>query len=448
MADLKVRVILDLLGNLPKKAKEYAREVGGIGGALRSFGRGAKAAFEGIRDAMHRIPLVGAIFSVAGLAAYLRKLGEVEESYERLGVAAGLTQEEVKQLKADIHDVAATPDIKMSAEALFAAAAKVVQKTGDLQFARDNLVNFALAGQATGADPDSIAAVAVEFKRLKLVKPEEIIRGLEIMKAMGEKGSFELKDTAQFGPQIFASGAMFGDTGEKGLRFQSALLQTAMDAKGEPSKAVTAYEAIYRDFLLKQDDLAKAGFSLRNKETGELRPMEDIIFDLLKRLNGNDAPLTKIFTAEDLPVMTSLVKQWRENNGRLPRFEEMRDVEPARGQISVDAARISEIYNARLTRTSDALLRIGETITYSGVVKEAVDALGTVANESAKFYEKQGLFGEEAWKRRKSDADKPPAPQPVPPAQKVEVEITVKGDKEAVKQIKQVVRETTGGMRK
>jgi ribosomal protein S8E len=82
------------------------------------------------------------------------------------------------------------------------------------------------------------------------------------------------------------------------------------------------------------------------------------------------------------------------------------------------------------------------------VVKEAVDALGTVANESAKFYEKQGLFGEEAWKRRKSDADKPPAPQPVPPAQKVEVEITVKGDKEAVKQIKQVVRETTGGMRK
>lgn len=121
------------------------------------------------------------------------------------------------------------------------AASGNYEKTSDL---KDPLIAIAKSAFASGASEVDMARLAQQTKQFG-VAPNRTQAALDRMMSSGFAGGFELKDMAQYLPEVLASATKAGYSGEKGLNTVTTHLQLARKYTGTAGEAKTNIEDLY-----------------------------------------------------------------------------------------------------------------------------------------------------------------------------------------------------------
>lgn len=390
MADLRIKVFLDLLGNLPRQAKKF-------GTSLKGLGRVGARAFGGIIRAAKGLPgILTAALGITTLGAAAKNIADVEERFVRLAIQAGKSDEAIGKIKQTIRDVAAQPDIQVDNKQVLAAVEEIVEKTGDLDFATANIENVARAIQATGAAGFDIGGMLAEFQKIGLVDPGEVLKGLDLLTKQGKEGAFTLQHLAKLGPRVFAAMGRTGQTGIESLRQMGAILQVFRQGTGSSEQAATSFERVISQLFANAKALQAEGLEVFDPEA--LEDGREVIADLPKLLEqiisatgSSQAVLQKIFGDEGIRGIAVLTRELAKT-GEIKSVDRFRRVAADGSSLMEDSSRAAKLINSNLDAASDSMERISEAA-LGEAIKEAAETFAEAAKTLADAVEDFGLFG-------------------------------------------------------
>lgn len=273
MADLRTSVVIDLRGNLARKARRDTQ-------ALERMGRRGSRAMRVLRGTTERLKrsigslggrftaLAGAVAGVAGAKVVI----DFDARLASIGARAGKTGKDldafVKDTKKRFFDLANLPQFNISPDEVLAAVDEIITKTGNLKFALEQLPNIALlirGGEARGQDAGSL--IANLFQKLDIKTVKQMTGVLGDLTAQGDKGAFEIGDLATQGERLTAALAKTGRTGPIAVREMGAILQMFKRTTGTTEMATTAFERFIDTITSeKAKELRKAGIQIFDEE--------------------------------------------------------------------------------------------------------------------------------------------------------------------------------------
>jgi hypothetical protein len=351
MGDLKTSIILDLSGNLQSRSRQFSGSLQTLGrqgsASMQLLGRGMGAVSRGLDRLGNRYT---ALFTgAAGLGA-VKMVGDLEERFIRLGIQANKGAEEIDALKKQIYDAAKAPEIRIDPGQITAAIEEIVEKTGDLDFAKNNIRNIGLALQATGADGAAIGGILAEFQKMGM-GAKEAFEALDILTVQGKEGAFTLENLAALGPRVVTAYTSMGRTGVGALREMGAALQVIRQGTGSSEQAATAFEALLSTLgdADKVKLLQKGGIQIFEPgSTTVMRSLPEIMEEIVKKSGGSKMALSKIFDAEAMRAFNSAISEFQ-RTGKVESLQRFLDVQADGTTLTKDSIRAAKGFNSALT---------------------------------------------------------------------------------------------------
>ena len=245
MGEIETNITLNLAGNLERQADRFAGSLGRLSSRGSTHMRGLRRTMSAVGTGLDRIGnrYTALITGAAGLGTARFLIG-LEERFTLLGITADVSEEKIDKLKKQIFDVSRQPNIRIDPGELTSAVEDIVEKTGDLKFAQDNLENFAVAISATGGKTGSaIGQISAEFQKMGIVSREDVAESLDILTVQGKSGAFTLQNLAKLGSRVVTAYTAMGRTGVPAIREMGAALQLIRQGTGSSEMAATAFEA-------------------------------------------------------------------------------------------------------------------------------------------------------------------------------------------------------------
>ncbi|MGK2740529.1 hypothetical protein ACSHT0_06505 [Tepidicaulis sp. LMO-SS28] len=343
-------------------AANYGRTLGRAAMQSQKLGKMGTLAGKGLDFAANKYTaLVGAV----GLGATVRQVGNLQERFVRLGIQANKSQTEINALKKEIYDTALSDGVRVDAGEITAAVETIIEKTGDLDLARDNLQNIALAIQASGAAGQDIGAmVANMWDKYGIRESEEVLQQLDRFVEQGKFAAFALKDQATQSERLMAAYAGVGRTGAAAASEQGALIQMFRKGTGSAEQAVTAFERTLAELRSKSEDVEDLGVDVWDPEAlaegrREMRAITDVLKELIMATDGDVKKLGEIFGDESIRGINVLASEFNRTGG----FQQMEDLLKTGGTgdaLSKDADRASRTFNQVLGSLATAWARFAE----------------------------------------------------------------------------------------
>jgi hypothetical protein len=392
---IKTSILVNLTGNLERQAKRYTKSLQGMGAkGGRALNRLSASASRGLNSIGNKYT---AFFAGAGAVATVRMVGNLERRFTRLGIQSQKSEGAMEALKQKIFETARAPDIRVDSGEITSAIESIVEKTGDLKFAEDNIRNIGLAIQATGAQGGAIGEILAEFQKMGITAPAEVLKALDTMNVQGKEGAFTLENLAALGPRVITAYTSMGRTGTGALREMGAALQVIRQGTGSSEMAATAFEAVLRSISdsKKIKQLKKLGVEVQDS-TGGFRAINDIMVDIIKNTGGDKIKLGKVFDAEAVRAFNAAASEFK-RTGSLGSLNKFMSVF-ADGTTTInDSARAARDFNAVLTslntgwqefadkRLSKPLGAVADTINYTNSKQGEHEIGGAIATALAFF---------------------------------------------------------------
>lgn len=241
-------IVINLAGNLAAKSRQYGQSMSQFAAsnqrAMNLIQMSTAAAGRGIDSMGNRYVALGT--AMVGGAA-VRGYAQLDRRISRIAIAADISREKAKELNDEINAVSNTKGIRIDPNEATAAVEEILTKTGDLEYAINNLPNIAAVIQATGAGGLEVGGIFTEFKKLAIDSSEAAMRAIDTLNMQGKQGAFTLANMAKEGPKIFAAYAATGREGAGAVTELGAALQIIRQGVGSDAEAVTAFESIIRD---------------------------------------------------------------------------------------------------------------------------------------------------------------------------------------------------------
>ena len=335
---------------------------------------------------------------------------------ERLGIQSGKSTEEMSSLRGEIYEIANAPDIRVDPSQLTAAVEAIVEKTGDLDFARNNLRLIAEAIQGSGGTGDALGRLAAEFRKLGVTSDEEVGRMMNLLVVQGKSGAFTLGNMASQGERLFSAFAGLGYKGPGAVRQLGAIVQMARQATGSSEQATTATEALLRTLSdAKKLDAIESNLEVRVRrpDDGSYRDLDKILAEIIQAVDGDIVQLSEIFDAEALRVFNALVRgagQRDEHTAEgaaalsgLEQYRQYLEAQAKGNELTTDTARIAKTieakaqairtsFEAKLTEYFTGPLQ-GAATTIAEFQGEIVAAVGAAFLLSGAFKAVKGVMG-------------------------------------------------------
>ncbi|KFB95857.1 phage minor tail protein, partial [Trabulsiella guamensis ATCC 49490] len=230
---------------------------------------------------------VGLIAGFAGGAA-LKEFAVTDRKLTQLGIAAGKTREEMRDIFSGVQDSAIK--FRVDDAELMAALESVNKVTGDLDFGIKNQDNLAASLAASGAGGESIGALFATFQKFQMKNTQETLQAMDIANSLGKEGAFELKDAAEKATTALSMYAAAGGKGVEGIKEGLVVLNVARDATGDRDKAATATENLIRDLQLPKavETLRKQGINVYGDD-GRMRELSTLLAEVAKKSGSKGA---------------------------------------------------------------------------------------------------------------------------------------------------------------
>lgn len=316
---MRASIILDLGGNLSAQARKYESALGGMAarGArhMHMLRSSVEAAGRGLDSLGNRYTAL--LSGAAGVGA-AKMVVDLQRRFTRLAIQANMADAAVKRLKREIYEVAQAPDIRVDPSEITGAVEAIVEKTGDLKFAQDNLRNLAATIQATGAAGAAVGEIFAEFQKQGIVDPRQVMEAMDVLNVQGKEGAFTLQNLAALGPRVITAYTAWGRRGPQAMREMGAALQLIRQGAGSSEQAATRFEAMLRAFQNPETlkALRRKGIQVFDPEAlkkGQrmLRPINELMAEIVQKTNGDMLKLRKIFPdSEALQAFQSAVGEY------------------------------------------------------------------------------------------------------------------------------------------
>jgi hypothetical protein len=391
--DIKAGVLLDLRDNFSKGIKT-------AGSAVGDFAVKSAAEFQKLDRILSGMPAkLGALGLGLSMGAATRDMIELDAAITAMGVQAGISNEEIAEMKRNLYDIAMAPDIKMDVKELEKAQAVIVDLTGDAQYADANLEAMGLAMRGTGSSGEAIGGLFTLFKQAN-ISGAELNRTLGSMVAMANNGAFTAANLAALGPRIFSAYLATGRSAKQAFRDGTAALEVIRTGVGTSEQAATAFEALIRN-LSDPQKIQKLGgwgvqFDLARESIGSImaRIVEATRGDAKKLYEVFDAEAVRSFNAAMAEYQASLQETGKGTVTSFARFERMAgDL----ATIRELAARNAGTMAANLTNLHTAFNRFAES-NLGPVLENVTERLNNMAKNPAQFKAvfdaiKRGILG-------------------------------------------------------
>ncbi|MHB1183399.1 MAG: phage tail tape measure protein [Desulfobulbia bacterium] len=355
MSDLRTRILIDLGGNLEQRAQRYSGVLDRFSKtgqrSLGALSRSAQAASHGLDRIGNRYTAV--LTGAAGLGT-AKVVMDLEDRFVRLGIQANADAGAIDHLKEKIYQAARAPEIRLDPGEITGAIEEIIEKTGDLKFAEQNIHNIGLAISATGAAGKDIGGIMSEFQKMGIIDPKQVLEALDTLNVQGKEGAFTLQNLANLGPRVVTAYTATGRGGVQAIREMGAALQVIRQGTGSSEMAATAFEALMRTMAdaAKVKQLYKGGikvFDEKEMAAGKevLRPINELMVEIVTKTKGRQTLLSKVFDAEAIRAFNAAASEFK-RTGSVELLDKFMDVHSDGSTTIQDSARAAQTANRSL----------------------------------------------------------------------------------------------------
>ncbi len=352
MAELSSRLVMSLVDRVSAPARAITGAFGGIASAaarLRSatgitaFANGVTAALDRAhgRLAAFRSGLLEMTATGWALARAIRAPTAAATDWETmlldLGQKTDLTRERQVALGEELRRLA--PDLGQKATALLGGVDFLAGMGLDPTRAMQLIAPIGKTATAYRASIEDLAKAGYAALDNLKVPAGDFLLALDAMAKSGKEGAFELKDMAQYFPQLTAGAAALEMKGVAGVAKLAAALQIARKGAGDASSAATNTANLLQKIVSPDTtkNFAKFGIDIR-KELKKTQAAGGDVFEMVARLvdkatKGDMSKLGDLFG--DAQVQNFL----RPLLANLDEYRRIRDAAmKARGEVEKDFA--------------------------------------------------------------------------------------------------------------
>ncbi|WP_028328666.1 phage tail tape measure protein [Brachyspira alvinipulli] len=334
-------------GVLIKLKDQFSSGIDKASNKVNSFQSKMQGAFSKIDGILNSTASNLATLGVSiGVGATINKMIAFEDRINKIGTIARRNAKDVetaeKQLNGlseAIYKAAMQPDIKVDANEIIDAMDIIMTKTGNMDFAKENIENIGRAMRAFGASGSDIGSMMSEFSKLNY-SAEETAKLMDELYYQGNQGAFTASEFAKFGPAIIAAYSSIG-TASEDLKNANAVMQVLTAGTGDASASVTVLESIMSDLtnpeiqekLQNLGNIIGADFSVRDSE-GNFKDLHEIIMKIVNakdKMGGNFDMLSDVFGSD---LSREAIKHF-DNYDEI--LEKVLDVSNAQGQVNASA---------------------------------------------------------------------------------------------------------------
>jgi len=321
-----------------------------------------------------------AVGGALGVGVTAKTIVDLSARYERLGIQANKSTEEMTVLREEIFKTAQAATIRTDDAEILSAIEKIVEKTGDLDLARRNIKGIAMTLSATGATGADIGAMLADMSdKFGINNASEMLQQLDTLVVQGKAGAFTLQAIANKGSRVSAAYASMGRTGSKAIQEMGALLQVSMMGTGEADIAATAFEATLRDLVSNREKLNDLGINLFDSE--ELaegkevaRSIPEVLKEIVQATNGNVSEFSEVFGDESRRLVNVLATEYK-NSGNFASLDKFMSMQGDGSTIMGDSARAAQTAAAAMNNLAGAWRRMAD-----GALAEPIQKLADAMN--------------------------------------------------------------------
>lgn len=188
---------------------------------------------------------------------------------------------------------------------------RYIQKTGNIQQAREFSSTFAKTASATDTSFEFVASAGAELaQKFKIETAKEMQDALAAITFGGKEGAFELSDAASKYAKLASAGSRFGlNKGVGGVRTLQGLSQLAMAETGDRDTATTAVEAMFRQMVTESGNIKKKlGVDVFTDKTHtKTNSIEKLLPEVIAKAGGDMTKLQDIFKDEGIRGVSGLI---------------------------------------------------------------------------------------------------------------------------------------------
>jgi len=349
MAEIKNSVIIDLSGNLINRSRQYGAALGKFTNKgsrdLTRMQRSTRALGRGIDRLGNRYT---ALATGAGGIAAAKYAIDLERRFTRLGIQSNRTAAEMNNLKSEIFGVAQLSNIRIDPGQITSGIESIIEKTGDLDFARENMENIALAIQATGASGTDIGNMFAEFQKMGIKSKKVIEEMFDTLNVQGKEGAFTIKNFAALSPRLVSAYTAMRGASKEAMKELGAVAQVIRQGTGSSEQATTAFEALLRTMsdAEKLKALRKNGIQIFDPDELKkghevLRPINQIMKEIVQATGGKRTLLSGVFDAEAIRAFNSVSSEFN-RTGKFASLDNFMDVKADGSVTRADSARAAK----------------------------------------------------------------------------------------------------------
>lgn len=390
MSELRASVVMDLRGNLERQSRRYE-------GAMRTMANNGQRHMgrlqrvtAGVGRTLDRVGnrWVALATGAAGVGT-VRNLVNLEERFTRLGIQSQKSAEDMEALRRQIFETAREPDIRVDPSQITGAIEAIVEKTGDLEFARENIRNIGMAISATGAEGSSIGEILAEFQKMDVRAFDDVLRSIDILNEQGKSGAFTLQNLAALGPRVVTAYTAMGRQGPDALREMGAVLQVIRQATGGSEQAAESFEALLRTF----QDVEKAAEIQRRSgvqlfdpdELAQgrevLRPINELMVEIVEAARGRSSLINEVFTdATAQRAFRAAISEYS-RTGAVELIGRFYEVQADGSATMADSARAADTAAGSMRNLSSAWQNFADS-NLTEYIQSAADALNSLDQET------------------------------------------------------------------
>lgn len=321
MSDLRTSIVVDLAGNLDRRARQFTQNLGRFSATGRQYLGRLQRSTELLGRGVDRLGnrYTALLTGAAGIGA-LKYVASLETRMTRLGIAADISDDKVAELKKQIFEVANAPDIRIDPSKIITAVEEILERTGDLPFAIDNIRNIGLALQGTGATGEAIGGIFAEFEKTGIRTSKDVLQTMDTLNVQGKEGAYTFRNLADNGPAVVQAYAALGRKGPKAMRELGAALQIIEKGIGSADESATTFQRLLDTFSDPEKlKMLKAGgiqvFDPEQLKQGKqvLRPITELMAEITEKAKGRKTILAQLFDIRALRAFNVLAAEMQTN---------------------------------------------------------------------------------------------------------------------------------------
>ncbi|MGL4987602.1 MAG: phage tail tape measure protein [Treponemataceae bacterium] len=339
---------------------KFSQGIRGAEKSVQTFSSGTMSAVNKVNSALSGTAAkLGAFGLSFGVGAATKTIIDTSAKLTRLGIQAGVSADEVNKLKKSVYETASDSAIKIAPDEIISAIDSIIERTGDLEFAKENTRALGMAIQATGASGTDIGGLFAEFQKMGL-GAEEALTAVDTLNVQGKNGAFTLQNLASLGPRTISAYTATGRSGAKALQEMGAALQVIRMGTGSSEQAATAFEAVMRNLTSpdKQEKLRKLGVSVRDS-AGNFRSITTLMEEIILGSNGSTEALGSIFDAEAMRAFNFAVAEFKKT-GALESFGKFNEMLSDGSVIQADSARMADDLSSNIKNLQTSFIRFAD----------------------------------------------------------------------------------------